>query len=79
MSVNISQLLAEESDCEEFGTLNQLKEDLNGVETDFKFEEKQVEPLKFDERNMRVAKARKRLQRKKHYAEDGPQDQKQTP
>lgn len=55
LSVNISQLLADESEPEDF--VVQLKEDLNGVETDFKFIT-QVESLKFDERNIRVAKAR---------------------
>jgi hypothetical protein len=71
MSVNVSQLLAEESDCEDIENNNvvQLRQDLNGVETDFKFQDK-VEPLKFDDRNLRVAKARKRLSKKKHYAED---------
>ena len=65
MSVNISQLLAEESDPEDF--VGQLQQDLTGVETDFKFQSHttQVEGLKFDERNIRVAKARKRLQRRK--------------
>lgn len=39
MSVNVSQLLAEESDCEDIENNNvvQLRQDLNGVETDFKF------------------------------------------
>lgn len=38
MSVNVSQLLAEESDCEDIeNNVNQLRQDLNGVETDFKF------------------------------------------
>ena len=58
LSANISQLLADESEPEDF--VVQLKEDLTGVETDFKFIT-QVESLKFDERNIRVAKARKRL------------------
>lgn len=36
MSVNISQLLAEESEPEDF--VGQLQQDLTGVETDFKFQ-----------------------------------------
>lgn len=55
LSVNISQLLAEESEPEDF--VVHLKEDLDGVETDFK-SITQVESLKIDERNIRVAKAR---------------------
>ncbi len=60
MSVNLSQLLAQETDQEDFGNINQLKQDLSGVETDFKFQDA-VETLKHEDRNLRVAKARKRL------------------
>ena len=50
MSVNIKDLLAEESEMEEYGDVCQLKQDLPGVETDFRFLEKPLEPLKIDAR-----------------------------
>lgn len=69
ISVNISQLLADESNDEEYGSARKMKQDLLGIETDFKFENK-VESLKFEERNIRVAKARQRLRNRKVYIED---------
>ena len=57
------------SEDEEGMNVNMLKRDLNGVETDFKFQI-ESDPVKREERNARVAKARERLKLKKHYAED---------
>jgi hypothetical protein len=50
MSVNIKDLLAEESEMEEYGDVCQLEKDLPGVEIDFRFLEKPLEPLKIDAR-----------------------------
>lgn len=69
MSVNIGELLAEESEMEEYADVCQLKQDLPGVEIDFRFLEKPIEPLKIDARQLRIARARKNLH-KKHFAED---------
>ena len=72
-SVNISQLLYE-SDNNEYG-INQLEQDLEGVETNFKFSRRKAEktdvaPLGPDERRTRIEKARERLRSKKVYQED---------
>ena len=73
-SVNISQLLYE-SDNNEYGSINQLEQDLEGVETNFKFSKRKadkldVAPLGPDERRTRIEKARERLRTKKIYQED---------
>ena len=74
-SVNISQLLYE-SDNNDYGSVNQLEQDLEGVETNFKFSRKrnaaefEVAPLGLDERRTRIEKARERLRSKKVYLED---------
>jgi len=73
MSCNTSQLKLDESEPEEMGDIHKLKQDLYGVETDFKYDfrfDKPVGPLKIEERNMRVAKARLRLRQRKVFAED---------
>ena len=73
MSCNTSQLRLDESEPEEMGDIHKLKQDLYGVETDFKYDfrfDKPVGPLKIEERNMRVAKARLRLRQRKVFAED---------
>ena len=73
MSCNTSQLKLDESEPEEMGDIHKLKQDLYGVETDFKYDfrfDKPIEPLKIEERNMRVAKARLRLRQRKVFAED---------
>lgn len=73
MSCNTSQLKLDESEPEEMGDVHKLTQDLYGVETDFKYDfrfDKPVEPLKIEERNMRVAKARLRLRQRKVFAED---------
>ena len=69
MSVNIKDLLAEESEMEEYGDVCQLEKDLPGVEIDFRFLEKPLEPLKIDARQLRIQRARKNLL-KKNFAED---------
>ena len=69
MSVNIVDLLAQQSDIEEYGDVDQLEKDLPGVEIDFRFIEKPMNELKVDARQMRIARARKNLQ-KKHFVED---------
>ena len=73
-SVNISQLLYE-SDNNEYGSMNELEQDLEGVETNFKFSKRradkfEVAPLGPDERRTRIEKARERLRSKKVYQED---------
>lgn len=73
MSCNTSKLKLDESEPEDIGDLHKLKQDLYGVETDFKYDfrfDKPIEPLKIEERNMRVAKARLRLRQRKAFAED---------
>ena len=51
MSVNIGDLIADQdSEMEEYGDVCQLKQDLPGVEIDFRFLEKPIEPLKIDAR-----------------------------
>lgn len=69
MSVNIVDLLAQQSDIEEYGDVDQLEKDLPGVEIDFRFIEKPMNELKIDARQLRIARARKNLQ-KKHFVED---------
>jgi len=57
-SVNISQLLYE-SDNNGYGSVNQLEQDLEGVETNFKFSRKkspqpEIAPLPPNERKSRI-------------------------
>lgn len=73
-SVNISQLFYE-SDNNDYGSVNQLEQDLEGVETNFQFskkgaQEQEVKPLAVNERRARIEKARERLRSKKVYLED---------
>jgi hypothetical protein len=49
--------------------VDQLEKDLPGVEIDFRFIEKPIPELKIDARQLRIARARKNLQ-KKHFIED---------
>jgi len=55
--------------------MNELEQELEGVETNFKFSKRktdkfEVAPLGPDERRTRVEKARERLRSKKVYKED---------
>ena len=55
--------------------MNELEQDLEGVETNFKFSKRradkmEVAPLGPDERRTRIEKARERLRSKKVYQED---------
>ena len=64
-----------ESDNNEYGSMNELEQDLEGVETNFKFSRRradkfEVAPLGPDERRTRIEKARERLRSKKVYQED---------
>ena len=64
-----------ESDNNEYGSMNELEQDLEGVETNFKFSKRKTEkldvaPLGPDERRTRIEKARERLRSKKIYQED---------
>ena len=73
-SVNISQLMYE-SENNDYGSVNDLEQDLEGVETNFQFSRKQkaepeIAPLAPDERRARIEKARERLRSKKVYLED---------
>ena len=71
ISIDVSQLIRNDFYSEDDEDMNviMLKQDLTGVETDFKFQIER-DPVKREERNARVAKARERLKLKKQFAED---------
>lgn len=73
-SVNISKLMYE-SEKEGFENISDLEQDLEGVETNFKFSKRKavemhVAHLAPEERKTRIERARERLRSKKVYQED---------